>query len=94
MLLILTPTAPAPRAPPAPLRLTLGDATHRLTALGRSFLIFSIAPPVPPARVLIRISDTGVGIPAEATPRVFDRFYRADRARSPQTAASAWASPS
>jgi heavy metal sensor kinase len=32
--------------------------------------------------VTITISDTGVGIPAEAMPHVFERFYRVDKARS------------
>jgi heavy metal sensor kinase len=30
----------------------------------------------------LRITDTGAGIPSEAQPHVFERFYRADRARS------------
>jgi two-component system heavy metal sensor histidine kinase CusS len=36
----------------------------------------------------IRVTDSGSGIPAESIPRVFDRFYRVDQARSQSSGGS------
>ena len=39
-------------------------------------------------RYVLTVTDTGVGIPEESIPYIFDRFYRVDKARSRQAGGS------
>jgi signal transduction histidine kinase len=59
--------------------MNLLDNAIKYTPAGGSVSVRLISEP---DRVKFIVSDTGIGIPADAAPYIFERFYRADKARS------------
>ena len=59
--------------------LNLLDNAVRYTPSGGKI---SIVLETEPSGLRLSVSDTGAGIPPEAAPHIFERFYRADKARS------------
>ncbi|MDB5096034.1 MAG: hypothetical protein JWM80_455 [Cyanobacteria bacterium RYN_339] len=58
--------------------INLLDNAERATREGGEVVV---AVAVQGAEAVLRVSDTGTGMPLEATQRIFDRFYRVDTAR-------------
>lgn len=80
---------------PADLPLVLVDAARvqqvvsnllhnavKFTLSGGSINLSASVTPHYPDAVLIEVADTGIGIPVRDLPRIFERFYKSDRARA------------
>ncbi len=68
------------------LLINLVDNALKYTPENGDVLVTACRPPAtngePPARVALTVSDTGCGIPEKDLPRLTERFYRVDKARS------------
>jgi len=78
----VAPEAATLRADPTAIRQALGNLIEnsvRYTGSGGSVTIFARAED---SAIVIGVRDTGSGIPSDHLPRIFERFYRVDPARS------------
>ncbi len=74
------------RADPDRLQQVLLNLTENALKYGRrQGEVVLAAQPAPEGQVRLWVADDGPGIPPEAQSRVFERFYRVDRARSRET---------
>jgi signal transduction histidine kinase len=78
------PGAPVPMVDADPDRLAqlLANLLENAIAFARSAVTVSMAEDDASSACWIAVEDDGPGIPAEDLPRVFERFYRADRTRN------------
>jgi two-component system phosphate regulon sensor histidine kinase PhoR len=78
-----TPAALIAEADPDRLRQVLANLLDNAIKYGRADGVATVqARTTPEGRIEISVRDDGPGIPPEAQARVFERFYRVDKARS------------
>lgn len=64
------------------LKFTPEGGTVVINVGGVSKNVSGVSNPADVTHVNIRITDTGIGIPAEALPKIFDRFYQVDNGQA------------
>ena len=79
---LLPPELPAVSADVERARLVLTNLVHNAVKFTPPGGRVTIAARPDGEEVILSVEDTGVGIPVEDLPRIFERFFKADRARS------------
>ena len=80
--LVVAPDVPALQGDPERLRQILVNLLDNAIKFNTRGGRITVRARPEQGRLRIDIEDTGIGIPAEDLPRVFERFYRADKARA------------
>jgi signal transduction histidine kinase len=80
-----TDGVPAIRGSTRDLRLMIGNLIDNAIRYSQPGGDVDIRVRAEPAAVVVEVQDTGVGIPQRDLPRIFERFYRVDQARSRET---------
>ena len=80
--ILLPPELPPVVADPDRARLVLTNLVHNAVKFTPPGGRITVAAEPAGDEVILSVQDTGVGIPADDLPRIFERFYKADRARS------------
>ncbi len=78
----IEPGAETIHADPTALRQVLGNLVDNAVRHTTAGTVRVFARPLREGGAMVGVADTGVGIPPEHLPRIFERFYRADPARS------------
>jgi two-component system phosphate regulon sensor histidine kinase PhoR len=79
---VIPPTLPEVMADEARVEQILVNIIHNAIKFTPSGGRISISAKARDNDILVSVSDTGVGIPADDLPRIFERFYKADKSRS------------
>ncbi|HSJ54243.1 MAG TPA: ATP-binding protein, partial [Anaerolineae bacterium] len=80
--ILLPPQMPEILADPERVRLALTNLVHNAVKFTPPGGRIAVSVQQAGDEVVFAVQDTGVGIPAGDLPRIFERFYKADRARS------------
>ncbi len=78
----IPPTLPKVMADEARVEQVLVNLIHNAIKFTPSGGRISISAKARDNDILVSVADTGVGIPADDLPRIFERFYKADKSRS------------